>query len=384
MTFHVVSLPHTQTTKEFLPCAYTQKVVKFANMMHDAGHKVYVYSGDKNEARCTEHISCITEEEQEQFFGHTDWKKDFFPIEWTIDKPYWQIMNARAYIEMQKRIKPKDFICLIAGPCQVSISEQLPNNMMVEFGIGYHQTVSTYRVFESYAWMHHRYGAYGIDDGACYDAVIPNYFDPDDFVDVMPKEDYLLFVGRLVSRKGLHVVNELGLATGKRVLFMGQGGEINKKGNLVGKEKGYEVEITCKHDYLGVITNPLRKSEIMAKAQALICPTSYIGPFEGVSVEALMSGTPVICTDWGAFTENIQHGQNGYRCRVLADYIQAVENLHNLHSPQKIKANAIENFGMHRVREMYEHYFEQLLGLWDVGWPSKKPLSYPFWLEKYY
>lgn len=63
MRFHVISLPHTNTTKEFVWCAYTEKVRRFCNMMTSLGHTVYLYGGSENEAEVEEFISCITEEE---------------------------------------------------------------------------------------------------------------------------------------------------------------------------------------------------------------------------------------------------------------------------------------------------------------------------------
>lgn len=32
---HLVALPHTQVSKDFITCAYTQKVLKFCKMMRD-------------------------------------------------------------------------------------------------------------------------------------------------------------------------------------------------------------------------------------------------------------------------------------------------------------------------------------------------------------
>jgi len=49
-TLHVVSLPHTQTTQKYLACAYTQKIVKFCNMMKFLGNTVYLYASEDNEA----------------------------------------------------------------------------------------------------------------------------------------------------------------------------------------------------------------------------------------------------------------------------------------------------------------------------------------------
>src|ERR1700733_2525745 len=58
--FHVATLPHTKTTKEYLPCAYTQKVLNFCKMMKSLGHDVYHYGAEGSEADCTEHITTIT------------------------------------------------------------------------------------------------------------------------------------------------------------------------------------------------------------------------------------------------------------------------------------------------------------------------------------
>lgn len=45
MNFHVVSLPHTQTTAAYPSCAFTQKVVRFCRMMKARGHHVTLYAG---------------------------------------------------------------------------------------------------------------------------------------------------------------------------------------------------------------------------------------------------------------------------------------------------------------------------------------------------
>ena len=59
MRFHVVSLTHTQTTKQFVNCAYTEKVRRFCNMMKSLGHDVYLYAGEQNEAEVTELIHVL-------------------------------------------------------------------------------------------------------------------------------------------------------------------------------------------------------------------------------------------------------------------------------------------------------------------------------------
>ena len=90
--------------------------------------------------------------------------------------------------------------------------------MSVEFGVGYGGVFSQYKVFESYAWMHSIYAMFKnptLVDGNFYDAVIPGYLEPEMFPLQEKKEDYYLYVGRMVDRKGLivaqHVCKELGV-----------------------------------------------------------------------------------------------------------------------------------------------------------------------------
>ena len=118
LTFHVVSLPHTQTTKEYSHCAYTEKVRKFCNMMKSLGHTVYLYASEENEANCDELITIASKEDQLKWFGDNDHTKKFFNITWDPTDKHWLMTNQRAIAEIKKRADPKDFVCLIGGVCQ--------------------------------------------------------------------------------------------------------------------------------------------------------------------------------------------------------------------------------------------------------------------------
>ena len=63
MNLFVLSQPHTQVSKEYLHCAYTQKVLKFCRMMTKEGHNVVLYASEDNETPA-ELVTCITKKQQ--------------------------------------------------------------------------------------------------------------------------------------------------------------------------------------------------------------------------------------------------------------------------------------------------------------------------------
>lgn len=353
-TFHVVSLPHTQTTAEYTHCAYTQKVRKFCNMMTDLGHEVILYASEENEARVSELVTVITKEKQQELFGGNDHTKEFFNITWGVYDPGWVEMNSNAIRAIAERIKPRDFICIIGGTCQQIIADAFPDNMSVEYGIGYLGTFSKYRVFESYAHMHYVHGQDRDDSGSFYDTVIPNYYDAEEFPYAEKTEDYYLFIGRLIDRKGWRIAQEVCEKLGKRLILAGQG-----------DFSGYG-------EHVGVV-GVEKRGELMSKAKAVFVPTTYMEPFGGVHAEALLCGTPVITTNFGVFTETVQNGINGYRCDTFRDFTAATQATEKFSASKrkKIRASAQQRFSTEHVRGQYQAYFDRLYDLWNDGWYAK-------------
>jgi len=336
-------------------------------MMLSLGHEVFLYGAEKNDSTCTEFISCISKEEQEKYFGNVDWHKEFFPIQWDCNLPYWQTMNNNAIKEIGKRIQQKDFICLIGGNCQKPVADAFPNHMSVEYGIGYEGVFSKYRVFESYAWMHYVYGLTKQSNGGYYDRRIFNYFNPDDFPVNYNKENYFLFIGRMISRKGVHIAAEVCKKLGVKLILAGQGVKEYSNGHIVTDDMVLDGDI----EYVGTV-DVKQRGELMSKAKAVFVPTQYIGPFEGVHAESNFCGSPVICTDFGVFTETVVNGLNGYRTRTFGEMLQACKLVEKL-DPKKIREYAINNFSMDVIKYQYQEYFNQLLDLWDEGWYSERP-----------
>jgi glycosyltransferase involved in cell wall biosynthesis len=361
MIFHVIGLPHTITSKKYCSCAYTQKVLNFCKMMKSLGHTIYHYGGEESTVECDEHITIISKAQKLKWWGNNDVSKEFYAIDWNPALDYWREANGNAIKEISKRINKKDFICLIGGSCQKEIADAFPAHISVEFGIGYEGIFSKYRVFESYAWMHYVYGLRKIPNGQYYDTVIPNYFGLNDFPFSAKKENYFLFIGRLIKRKGLDIAAEICNRIGVKLIVVGQGIKEYAPGKIVSDE----ITVTGNVEYQGTV-DVKKRGEPMSKAKATFVQTQYIGPFEGVSIESMLCGTPVIVTDWGCFSETVLDGITGYRIRTLGEGIWAAKNIDKL-DPNTIRDYAQKRYSIDVVKHRYDEYFRSRLDLWDNG-----------------
>jgi glycosyltransferase involved in cell wall biosynthesis len=110
----------------------------------------------------------------------------------------------------------------------------------------------------------------------------------------------------------------------------------------------------------------------MARAHAVLAPTTYLEPFGGVAVEAGFAGTPVITTNWGAYTETVIPGVTGYRPDVLSEFVQAVEDVSSL-DREVIRKSVTDRYSLDAVRPQFIEWFRKLDTLWDEGWYEGYP-----------
>lgn len=362
---HVVGLPHNEANVEHVSCAYQQKHRKFVPMMMNLGYEVYSYAGEHSDMEATEHIVVSSDEDKVRWFGNYDHHKDFYPITWGENDVHWVESNRKAIEEISKRAKPKDIICLIAGNCQRQIAYALPNLQTVEYGIGYYGVFANFKVFESYSHMHHVYGYGGVDNGGWYDAVIHNYFNRNDFYLGDGSGEYLLFIGRYIERKGVEIAVKTAQMLDMPLVMAGQGAK--QEGDTISALDGSMKFKGSNLTHVGHV-NVEERAALMADAKATIIPTIYVEPFGGVSVESMMAGTPVIASDFGAFTETVKRPA-GLRFRTIGEAAHAIEEAASFDRAD-IRRYAIENFSCEAAAIKYDMYFEQLGTLWGDGFYS--------------
>lgn len=347
LRLHIPAFPHTDLTEDSSFCAYSQKIRKFARMMSAIGYEIITYGTERTDANNVEHVVVVTDADRAEWFAGYDPETDVWNG-FDVNAVHWQTMNARVIDAIRERQQPGDMLGVIAGLCQKQVADAFPEMPCVEHGIGYAGVFAEHRVFESYAWMHYLAAREPSDDIRFFDAVIPNYFSGDDFVPLDVPGEYLLYMGRMTPRKGLAVVEEIAKRTDLPVLTAGQGSE---------RVPG------C--DHLGVLRGEA-KAIVLANATALLAPTTYLEPFGGVAVEAMLSATPAITTDYGGFTDTVVNGVSGYRCRTLAEFMLAVDACADI-DRGGVRAHG-ERFLMGNIAPQFDDYFRRVATRWGEGW----------------
>lgn len=372
MRFHVLGVPHTVTNHKFVACAYTQKAFKFCKMMKARGHHVIHYGHEDSDPECNEHVTVVTNEDFTKAYGSYDWKRERYNYD--LKDVAYTAFYRNAIREIGKRKQKNDFILPFWGSGVRPVCDAHKDLICVEPGIGYASGHwANFKIFESYAILH----AYMNLESAkqCnpknYDVVIPNYFDPEEFEFSAEKDDYVLFMGRVYSGKGLHIAVQATDHVGAKLLVAGQNS----------MEKSGYTTLPSHITELGHADLEQRK-KLLSRARCVITASQFLEPFCGVHMEALMSGTPVISTDWGVFTETNLHGITGYRCRTFNDFVWAIKNSHKI-SPYHCREWAM-NFSLDQVAGRYEKYFKDVLNVAQhKGWyDTLEPVSHMY-IPKY-
>jgi glycosyltransferase involved in cell wall biosynthesis len=382
--FHILGVPHTISIREYSTCPFTQKVVKLCKLLKSHCHTVIHYGHEDSRVDCDEHVTVTRRYDLYKSYGGHDWRKEGFPA-YRLDDHVFKTFYTKTIAALEKSKRPGDFLLCPFGGNHKPIADAHPDMIICEPGIGYpggggnDGGFAKFRVFESYSIMHAYLGMpciRAMSNEMWYDVVIPNYFDLEDFEFSADKDDYFLFVGRVNPGKGIHIAMQIVEAVGGRLLVAGPG-------TLTGNETASGRAVAEYVEVLGTI-GPEQRKHLMARAKATLAPSMFLEPFCGVQIEAMLSGTPVISTDWGAFAEYNLHGVTGYRCRTFEHFTWAARNIHTI-DPHACRAWAERNFSLERVADMYDEYFFSVRNIFDgKGWYQENPARTQLdWLNKF-
>ena len=375
-SFHLLGLPYTRTVAGETLCAFTNLTYRMAVMLNNMGYEVYHYGTEGSNPPCTEQVDVVSNELFSKVYGKFDAFQELYKPDGQ-DLAY-KTFRKNTIAEIKKRIGPQDIILISGGYWQKEVADAFPKNPSVEFIVGYIGCFAKYKVFPSYSWMHHLYGknlsltknAQSVVLGNWYDAVIPHYLDPNEFTFSDKKDDYFLFIGRMIENKGPHIAVDVCKKLGKKIIVAGQPPVPKTNPGYDNFIKSYGLD-QPHVDYLGAV-GPEERNKLMTSAKAVFVPSLYLEPFGLVVVESLMCGTPVITTDWGSFPELNLQDVTGYRCRTMDDFQWAANNVDKIDS-HKCREHAVTNYSMDRISGAYKEYFTKITDLFSGGWYTERP-----------
>ncbi len=357
-SLHLVGIFHTQHTQAYSHCAFTGKALRFPKMMRKQGYNVIEYSNEGSESEANEHVTMLTASEFNSIYTRSE--TDFHGNDATVGSEGHQLFEQKLIPALRERLQPEDIICHPFGHAHQQLMAEFPNHQHVETGIGYPTLMpDSFRIFESYAWMHYHQGKEG-RNGKNYEWVVPNYYDLDEWEPSYEPGQYLAFLGRITPLKGIDTIKAIADHSPWPIVLHGQGDPSPWNHPNI--------------EYRGPISGTAR-SEFLRNARALLAPTVFTEPFCGMAVEAMLCGTPVVSVNYGAMTETVTEGVMGYKCHTLQDWIDGINNVGNL-DRRTIASIARNQWSLEACGRRYDKIFCQLNDLYRRGWYETKEISY--------
>ena len=168
-----------------------------------------------------------------------------------------------------------------------------------------------------------------------------------------PGDDLVIF-GRVHPDKGTADAIAIARAAGRRLLICG----------IVQDERYFAEQVAPHVDdeqvlFLGSV-GPLRRSEILGSAAALLHPIHFDEPFGLSVVEAMACGTPVVAYRRGSMAEVVDEGVTGYLAHDVSSAVAAVERAVRL-DRAAVHSRAVLRFAVERMVEDYLRTYAEVL-----------------------
>jgi glycosyltransferase involved in cell wall biosynthesis len=355
-TLHLIGIFHTIHNVDYSHCAFTGKALRFPKMMKQKGYKIIEYSNEGSMSEAHEKITILKKDELKKMIGHKG-SSVFIGDSAVIQSAHHVEFEKRLIPELLNRVKDGDIVCHPFGHSHEDIANAMKNCFHVETGIGYNVVMkNSFKIFETNAWRHiHKERSN--KNPSNYEWVIPNYYDVSDWEAGDGDGGYVAFMGRICKEKGMDTLLEIAKRIDYPVVIAGQGDIMPWR----------HPNIT----YIGPLKGKQR-SRFLSRAICSIMPTSFIEPFGGSGIEGMLCGTPLVAPDWGAFTETIEDGTNGFRCKTLSDWIESIEKCKTL-DRVKIREMAKQKYSLESCSEKYDSAFRLIFDLKSGGWYRTSP-----------
>jgi glycosyltransferase involved in cell wall biosynthesis len=182
-----------------------------------------------------------------------------------------------------------------------------------------------------------------------------NGIKPEEFQFSAEKEDYLLFMGRLVKQKGIVTALNIAEKIGSKLVIAGP---IHHKELFQN-----EIEPRLKKNPNLIYVNSVggqQKQDLLKKARCLLFPSIWEEPFGLVMIEALACGTPVLALNNGSVPE-VLYGFPYMICGSEEEMVQKLMQPELPVQPEKLRQYVIDFFTTKKMTDNYLHIYRQVL-----------------------
>lgn len=202
MKLHLIGIFHTIHSIEYSHCAFTGKALRFPKIVNPIAELIE-YSNEGSESEAKTKIVMVTKKEFEELEDKS----------YNIGTPLHRLFEQRLIEGLKLHIHDDDIICHPFGHAHGSIVALFPNNIHLETGIGYPETLpKSFKCYESYAWMHFHLGKAVNNYPGYYNYIVPLALDLEEWPVVSTpnsEKPYIAFLGRVCADKGLDIIKAI-------------------------------------------------------------------------------------------------------------------------------------------------------------------------------
>ena len=172
-----------------------------------------------------------------------------------------------------------------------------------------------------------------------------------------PREDYLLWIGRICEEKGAHVAIDVAQRAGLPLILAGRVHAYSYHQNY------YQREIAPRVDGRRVrfVDSPSfwEKLKLLRHARAVLAPSLVEETSSLVAMEAGACGTPVLSFRRGAIPEIVRDGLTGFIVNNAEQMADAVARTREI-DPEQCHEYVKQNFSSERMADEYERMYEAI------------------------